>query len=117
MMSRKFLLLGTALLVLLIGFGAIYWRSSRPRKLTFAECEKSGGTAWVVDIYHPEICPACVEYQACAAKYDYSQENCPQLIPCSECMQDQFPYPDKCPGGKEKIGEISDAAIWFLCCK
>jgi hypothetical protein len=38
-------------------------------------------------------------------------------IPFIECLQKYYPIPDKCPFGKEIIGEILDAAIWFQYCK
>ncbi|MFC2154428.1 hypothetical protein ACFLRC_02975 [Candidatus Altiarchaeota archaeon] len=180
----------------------------QPKRITFAECEEIGGTAWNVDVFHPDICPSCTEYQKCEAKYnDYSnicpgcgkpcedcqnkyslyescpecygpcqecqnkyphrfendeerhrlcpnckkcddcwaelnkniincppclscnkckEENkrysdirdvCPSANPCFKCMDKNSPYSDKCPDGMKKVAEISDAAIWFQCCK
>jgi len=96
--------------------------------MTFEECEHAGGTAWRVDLYHPDICSACAEYQECQTKFnDYLEERnreysvlrdvCPMVVPCEECLNNNLPFPDKCPDGREKIAEISDAAIWFQCCK
>lgn len=122
MTKQRMILLVIGFLVVGIGFTISYLKlkSDSSRKLTFEECEKAGGKAWAVDIHHPDICPACAEYGAC------EQENrgasdirtaCPQVMPCAECMDRNFPYPDRCPDGLQKIGEISDAAIWFQCCK
>ena len=148
-MSKKGILLfaGLGILALIIGFAIGYQVQSRLEWITFEACANAGGEAWQVDIYHPDICPACAEYQACEHAYnDYrevcpecyeacpectsciecKQENkkytdirevCPQILTCTECQKENFPYPDKCPGGKENIGKISDAAIWFQCCK
>jgi hypothetical protein len=65
-------------------------------------------------------CPPCLSCNACREKnkrYTDIREVCPQIIPCTDCLQSNFPYPDRCPDGRKKIGEISDAAIWFQCCK
>ena len=65
-------------------------------------------------------CPPCVSCEACKEenrRYEDIRELCPEVASCSECMERNFPYPDGCPGGREKIGEISDAAIWFQCCR
>ena len=120
--KRMILLLIGFLVVAGIGFAISYLKlkSDGSRKLTFAECESAGGTAWAVDIYDPDICPACAEYGACAEKNIGApdiREVCPQTASCAECMERNFPYPDRCRDGLQKIGEISDAEIWFLCCK
>ncbi len=206
--KRLILFLVTGIVVLGVGISIIYLQLSKPRMFTFEECESMGGEAWLVDIYHPDICPACAEYRDCQLTYnDYTEacpecydvcpacqesypydschedyydscrnceneylhdfedeeeryrlcptcedytncredistkrencppciaceeckeknkkytdisEVCPQIIPCVECMNSSWPYPDRCPGGKKSIGEISDAATWFLCCK
>jgi hypothetical protein len=122
MTKQRLILLVIGVLMVSIGFTVYYLKlkSDGSRKLTFAECEKAGGKAWAVDIYDPDICPACAEYAVCAEKNtDASdlRQVCPQVIPCSACMERNFPYPDRCPDGLQKIGEISDAAIWFQCCK
>jgi len=65
-------------------------------------------------------CPPCVSCEACKEenrRYTDIREVCPQVVACGECMEVNFPYPDACPGGREKVGEISDAAIWFQCCR
>lgn len=65
-------------------------------------------------------CPACVSCNQCKEgnkKYSDITEVCPQIHACGECMEGNSPYPDKCPNGEKKIGEISDAAIWFQCCR
>jgi len=122
MTKQRIILLVIWFLVVSVGFTISYLKlkSDSHRKTTFAECEKAGGTAWAVNIYHPDICPACAEYGACAEKNrgaaDMS-EACPQVIPCAACAERNFPYPDRCPDGLQKIGEISDAEIWFQCCK
>lgn len=122
MTKQRLMLLVICVLIVSIGVTVYYWKlkSDISRKLTFAECEKAGGKAWAVDIYHPDICPACAEYAACVEKNTGAsdlRQVCPQVIPCSECMERNFPYPDRCPDGLQKIGEISDAEIWFQCCK
>lgn len=199
---------GLGILALTLTFTIIYIRQNKSQEITFADCEKMGGVAWQVDLYHPEICSSCAEYreceieyndlseecpecygacqecqdkfslyescpecygpcQACQNKYLNEFENteeryklcpecevcdscreelnfniincppciscneckednkkytnisdvCPQILPCAECMKRTGTYPDKCPDGRKKIGEISDAAIWFQCCK
>jgi len=127
MIKRIILLVGIGFLALGIGFAIFHLTSNSTRKITFEECEHAGGTAWRVDLYHPDICPACAEYQKCQVEYnDYLEERneyavlrevCPMVVPCVECKKENFPFPDKCPEGREKIGGISDAAIWFQCCK
>lgn len=120
MKKRIILFLGAGLLISGIGFAIYYIKIDNSRKLTFEECEKAGGVAWAVNLYHADICPSCAEYQVCKEEnneYPDIREVCPQIIPCSECMEANFPYPDTCPDGREKVGEISDAAIWFQCCK
>lgn len=65
-------------------------------------------------------CPACLSCNECKQenkKFSDIREVCPQIFACTECQNEFFPYPDKCPAGKENIGKISDAAIWFQCCK
>jgi hypothetical protein len=65
-------------------------------------------------------CPPCVACEACRKenrRYTDIREVCPEVVSCSKCMERNFPYPDRCPGDREKIGEISDAAIWFQCCR
>jgi hypothetical protein len=197
-----------SILVFAIIFTIIFKRQYNSQKITFAECEIFGGTAWLVDRYHPDICPSCAEYLACEIEFnDYSEacpdcygpcqtcqdeyslyescpscygpcqecqnkyfndfkndeeriklcpeceicdncreelnlkimnctaciscntckeknkkysnisDVCPQTLSCAACMESTGIYPDRCPDGMEKIGEISDAAIWFQCCK
>ena len=65
-------------------------------------------------------CPPCIACNECKEenkKYINIGDVCPQLFPCAECMERAGAYPDSCPDGRKKIGEISDAAIWFQCCK
>jgi len=196
--------------ILLLGIGCsiFYLNQDETPKVTFEECENMGGGAWLVDLYHPDICTSCTEYRECELEYnDYREECpecygpcqecqktyslqescpecygpcqscenkylhefendseryilcpeceicescrdeieakksnclpcescneckekhkrysdirevCPEIDACSMCMSDTFPYPNKCPDGREKIGEISDAATWFMCCR
>jgi hypothetical protein len=122
MTKQRLILLVIGVLVVSIGFTVYYLKlkSDSSRKLTFAECEKAGGTAWRVDIYHPDICPACAEYRACEEKNKDAadiRQVCPQVAACAECLEQNHPYPDRCPNDLKKIGEISDAEIWFQCCK
>lgn len=120
MKKRIILLIGIALAAVGVGFAIFSLKPEGSRKLTFEECEKAGGEAWLVDIYDPAICSSCAEYQACAEANPGSsdiREVCPQVMACTECMDANFPYSDTCPDGRAKIGEISDAATWFQCCK
>jgi hypothetical protein len=197
--------------MLVLGLAAIVGSSIRqrtPNQMTFEACAEAGGEAWRVDLFHPDICPSCAGYEACAREHnDYSdvcpecygpcqacqdryslyeecpecygpcqtcqndylndfasederyrlcpecrtcdacredleakrsncppcvacreckeantretdiRDACPQIETCTECMNRNFPYPDACPDGREKVGEISDAAIWFQCCR
>ena len=114
------LLLGMGLLALGIGITFFYLKFSSSREITFEECANAGGVAWRVDLYHPDICSACAEYQTCEEEnkgVSDIRDVCPQVVACTECLERNFPYPATCPDGREKIGEISDAAIWFQCCK
>jgi hypothetical protein len=122
MKKRILFISGVGVLVLGIGLALFFLLTDRSQKITFQACETAGGVAWRVDLYHPDICPACEEFRACEEKYlddkvEDLREVCPQVTDCSECMQVNFPYPEKCPDGREKIGEISDAAIWWQCCR
>ena len=120
MKKQVILLVGAGILVLGIGITIFYLTFNSSRKITFEECAKAGGVTWRVDLYHPDICSSCAEYQACKAENKGSpdiREVCPQVIACTECLESNFPYPNNCPAGREKIGEISDAATWFQCCK
>ena len=120
MTKKRMILLGLCLLVLSIGFTIFYLQSRGSRKITFEDCENAGGTAWAVDLYDPDICPDCAEYRVCEQKnraVSDIREACPQVNACVECMNRNSFYPDRCPGGLQKIGEISDAAIWFQCCR
>jgi hypothetical protein len=62
-------------------------------------------------------CISCSECKEENKRYSDIGEVCPQVTACTECMEANFPYPDTCPDGREKIGEISDAATWFQCCR
>jgi hypothetical protein len=120
--KRILFILGAGLLVLSLGLLLDFVISDHTYWLTFEDCQKAGGEAWLVDLYHPDICPACTALRACETlhpevPYEKLAEVCPQVTSCGECMQANFPYPDTCPGGAEKIGEISDAAIWWQCCR
>jgi hypothetical protein len=117
MRRRVTILLGIGILALGIVLAFYFVVTERERQVTFEECENVGGTAWLVDLYDPDICPACAEFRACEANSNGDPAACPQLGACTACMEANFPYPDRCPDGREKIGEISDAAIWFQCCK
>ena len=120
MKKQTILLLGIGFLALGIGITIAYLRFSGSREITFEECTTAGGVAWRVDLYHPDICSSCAEYQACEEKNKGAsdlRDACPQVVACTECMASNFPYPDKCPDGRKKIGEISDAEIWFQCCR
>ena len=119
---KKLLILIIGMVVFIIGIGIVFFSSrlNSSRKLTFEECQNAGGAAWVVDLYHPDICPSCAEYFACEQENSGApdiREVCPQAFACTDCLSKNFPYPNKCPDGKKKIGEISDAETWFQCCK
>jgi hypothetical protein len=120
MKKRILLLLAIGLVALGIGFTIFYLKFYSARKITFEACERAGGVAWLVDLDHPDICSFCAEYRACEAENIGAsdiRDVCPQVVACTECLVSNFPYPNRCPDGREKIGEISDAAIWFQCCK
>jgi len=120
MKARAVLFLSIGVLVLAIGLAIAYVDQSRSRKVTFRQCENAGGVAWAVNLHHPDICAVCAEVRACEDEHRGSadvREACPQAVACSTCMEANFPYPKTCPDGREKVGEISDAAIWFLCCR
>lgn len=122
MTKQRIILLVIGVLVVGIGFSIYYLKlkSDSSRKLTFEECENAGGKAWAVELYHPDICPACATFQACQEENKAAsdlREACPQVNACTACLDKNFPYPDRCPDGLQKIGEISDAEIWFQCCK
>jgi hypothetical protein len=120
-MNKRFLLfLAIGFLALGIGLLIFFMKPDTSQKITFEECENAGGVAWRVDLYHPDICSSCAEYQACLDKNKGAsnvRDLCPQFAACSECLESNFPYPARCPDGREKLGEISDAATWFQCCK
>jgi hypothetical protein len=120
MKKQIILLLGMVFLALGVAITIFYLRFNSSREITFEECVNAGGVAWRVDLYHPDICSSCAEYRACAEENKGAsdiRDVCPQGFACTECTESNFPYPDKCPDGREKVGEISDAAIWFQCCK
>jgi hypothetical protein len=113
-------LLGIGFAVAVLGIALLYTKSHGARKMTFEECTNAGGVAWRVDLYDPEICSSCAAYQACqeqnTGRSDI-REACPQVVACVKCLEKNSPYPNTCPGGKDKMGEISDAEIWFQCCQ
>jgi hypothetical protein len=112
---RRMLILGSAGVLVLVGLlTVLYNLPEKPVQLTFAECQAQGGTAWRVDPFDPGVCPACQAYLSCSI--DSGNPDCIPTQACAECLEANFPYPARCPGSAEKLGEISDAAIWFLCC-
>ncbi len=120
MKKRINILIVTIIITISIGLIFLLITTSSSRKITFDECANAGGEVWLIDLYHPDICPECVSYQNCLEENSGQtnlSELCPQVAACSECISNNHPYPDKCPDGKHKIGEISDASIWFQCCK
>ena len=84
--------------LLLIGiFSAIYIRQNSDQYLTFAACTEQGGTAWQVDLYHPEICLSCAVFSSCESGYNNFSKECPQCYgACQEC-QDQHTLHESCP--------------------
>src|SRR3989339_1082280 len=112
---------------------------NQSKSMTFAECEEIGGAVWLVNPYHPDLCPSCSDYYQCNNKYGdighYCQEQigpewsknelykkcvddildelekaCPEVtIQCANCIKTIEMYPDKCPDGMKKIAEISDS--------
>ena len=97
MKKRIILLLGLLFLALGIGFIAFYLKQEQSQKITFEECEKAGGVAWLVDLDHPDICPSCAEYLECAREYNDYSELCPECYgDCLEC-QDQYSLFESCP--------------------
>lgn len=120
MKKQIIVLLGITFAVVAIGITFLYLKSNSTRKMTFEECSNAGGVAWRVDLYDPDICSSCAEYQACREQNEGGsdiREACPQVVACEKCLERNSPYPNKCPDGKDKIGEISDAEIWFQCCQ
>lgn len=119
-MRKKIILFLAVIITISIVFLVMQLLTSSSKKITFEGCTNAGGEAWLVDFYHPDICPDCDSYRNCfeenKGKTNLS-ELCPQVAACSECISHNHPYPDICPDDKRKIGEISDAAIWFQCCK
>lgn len=120
MKKRNYFVILIVIITISIVFLVMQLLSSSSRKITFEGCTNAGGEAWLVDLYHPDICPECVSYRNCLEE-NSDQTNLSELYPqvaaCSECITNHHPYPENCPEGKRKIGEISDAAIWFQCCK
>lgn len=111
-----------AIIIIVIFAGLIFTLIllNTPQKITFAECESIGGEPWLVNLYHPDICPQCTNYFDCLEKKENAGNTnmvCYAEEDCGQCIEKNFPYPEKCPGGQEKLAEISDAAIWFLCCR
>jgi hypothetical protein len=45
--------------LVVVSFGIIFLilRENNSRIITFIECEKAGGEAWLVDLSHPDFCP------------------------------------------------------------
>lgn len=118
-MRKRILIILAVIITLTIVFVVAMFPVSA-KKISFEDCANAGGEAWLVDLYHPDICPDCVSYRNCLednSDQTNLSELCPQVTTCSECISNNHPYPDNCPDGKQKIGEISDAAIWFQCCK
>ena len=78
---------GLGFLVIAGIFTTIYIRQDKSQEITFAECEKMGGVAWQVDLYHPEICSSCAEYRECDIEYNDYSEECPECYgACQECQ-------------------------------
>ena len=75
----------------------IYIPFEQSQQLTFAECEKRGGVVWNVDVFHPDICPFCAEYQKCETEYNDYSDVCPQCYDaCPEC-QNSYSLYESCP--------------------
>lgn len=120
MKTRRVVILILSIVVVAIGLVIAYVERFRASRLTFAQCADAGGMAWAVDLYHPDVCAACAEVRACEEERRGAADQpaaCPQAVACAACLEANFPYPKTCPDGREKVGEISDAAIWFLCCR
>lgn len=82
-------------------------------QITIAECKDAGGTVWIVEKSHPEVCPSCSPCEKCRESGNFT--TCESCKDCSECMID-FPA-EYCPEGKGSIAEISDMATWARCCR
>lgn len=48
------------LVVVSFGITFLILRENNSRKITFIECEKACGEAWLVDLSQPDFCPECV---------------------------------------------------------
>ena len=97
--AKKRLMLRLILGVVILGIGLtiFYLRQNRSRQITFEACEKAGGTAWSVDPFHSDICPACADYQACAREYNDYRDVCPECYgPCQAC-QEKYSLYESCP--------------------
>jgi hypothetical protein len=104
MKKRFILLLGIGFLALGIGITGLYLKFNSSRKITFEECVNAGGTAWQVALYHRAICSSCAEFQACEEDnkgFSDVRDVCVQVAACTECMERNFPCPDRCPDGRE----------------
>jgi len=107
----------TVCIILIMAIAVFTWQyQNQPVRMTFDECDEIGGTAWPVDVFHPEICPTCKSCYECGED-SKNFTNCPNCESCSTCMGENYPYSENCPNGMKYISGISDAAIWFQCCK
>ena len=93
----KKIIFGIIILTVLIASAVIYTQRNRSQKITFAECEKMGGVAWQVDLFHPDICSSCAEYRKCEIEYNDYSDVCPECYAaCPEC-QSSYSLHESCP--------------------
>src|SRR5512138_191354 len=93
----QLLVSGAVVVGLGLGLAALSPRTAYSEKMTVAECKIAGGEAWLVDRYHPDICPACAAYRACERGYDDYSEICPECYGACQKCQAQYVVAASCP--------------------
>ena len=95
--SRVIFIFWIAALALIVLAITVYHHKTNNQDITFADCEKTGGVIWQVDLYHPDICPSCADFRACENKYNDLGEECPECYgPCQVC-QEEYALTESCP--------------------
>ena len=63
-------LLFILIFVAVVAIAVFTWQyQNQPKRMTFAECEETGGTVWLPNPFHPDICPSCTNSYQCRNKY------------------------------------------------
>ncbi len=65
MNKKRLLIILTVIVIIVAAVLTISHLRRQAQWVTFAECEEIGGTAWLVDVNHPDICPDCAAYREC----------------------------------------------------